>query len=113
MSEEIAKIFGKNVQYYRMLKHLTQSELAQKIHRTEETISNIERGVSVAKIDLVKPLAVALCVSIDDLFSFGNQIMPNKQSILLIKEINILLHKQDAKMLKILKDHIQNLDTIK
>ena len=23
MSEEIAKIFGKNVQYYRMLKHLT------------------------------------------------------------------------------------------
>ncbi len=113
MEYGIAKMFGKNVKHYRMLKHMTQSELSQKINRTEETISNIERGVSVAKIEVVKPLAIALSVSIDDLFNFENHITNNKENILLIKEINVMLNKQDTKMLEILRDHIKNLDTIK
>lgn len=95
-----------------MLKHFTQSQLAQKIGRTEETISNIERGISVAKIEVVKPLATALEVSIDELFSFENKITHNKANILLIKEITSLLNKQDTKMLEILKSHIKNLDSI-
>jgi DNA-binding XRE family transcriptional regulator len=109
----IVKIFGKNVRHYRILKHYTQSQLAQKINRTEETISNIERGISVAKIEVVKPLATALEISTDDLFSFENKITHNKENILLIKEMTSIPNKQDVKMLEILRDHIKNLDTTK
>ena len=113
MNDKTAKIFGQNVKHYRILKHLTQSELAQKINRTEETISNIERGVSIAKIEVVKPLATALGISTDALFDFENQITNNKENILLIKEITAILNKQDTRMLEILRDHIKNLDTTK
>lgn len=113
LNHNIVALFGKNIKYFRTLRSLTQSQLAEKINKTEETISNIERGVSVAKITVINPLAKALNVSIDELFCFENEKPLKTENITLIKQINILLNKQNTQMLQILKQHIENLEIIK
>ena len=46
MNNDIKKDFGDKVRYYRKLKNLTQSQLSERINKTEETVSNIERGIT-------------------------------------------------------------------
>ena len=64
-SPDIKKSFGKKVKYYRSLKLLTQSQLASKIGRTEETVSHIERGMNLTQLEVIENIAKALSSSID------------------------------------------------
>ena len=48
---------------------MTQEELAEKIDRSVETISNLERGVSLPNEATLHRLARSLEVSIDDLLA--------------------------------------------
>lgn len=52
---------------FRLERHLTQEELAEKIDRSVETISNIERGLSVPSDATLHRLARVLKVPVDDL----------------------------------------------
>jgi len=65
---DILKEFGLRVQFLRKEKGLTQAELAEKIERTEDTISNIERGISSTRIETAARIAEALKVQLSDLF---------------------------------------------
>lgn len=56
------------VMYYRKKKGLSQKELAQMIGMTDQTISNIERGINYGTIETLIKIAKALDVSIKDLF---------------------------------------------
>ena len=58
---------GLRVRAYRLERRLTQEQLAEKLGRAVETISNLERGISTPSDGTLHRLARALDVSIDDL----------------------------------------------
>ena len=60
--------FGKRVKYYRKLKKITQFELANIIGKSEDTISNIERGIPSTGIELMYHIAKALDVEVVQFF---------------------------------------------
>ncbi|MDB5409003.1 MAG: putative transcriptional regulator [Rhodospirillales bacterium] len=58
---------GLRVRAYRIEQKLTQEQLAERIDRSVETISNLERGVSVPSEATLNRLAKILGVSVEDL----------------------------------------------
>ena len=65
--ENIKQKLGKNIRYYRKQKKMTQFTLAEKVDKSEETISNIERGIPATSIDLLEQIAAVLGVNIHEL----------------------------------------------
>ena len=102
MNNDIKKDFGDKVRYYRKLKNLTQSQLSERINKTEETVSNIERGITSTGIELIQVLANALDVKTRDLFNEDDIIAPylDKEKIDLSLEIIRLLGSKSKKYIK-------------
>jgi len=111
-NKDTSKNFGENVKYYRVLANLTQQQLANKIERTEETISNIERGVSIAKIDILPDLAQALNISIDKLFQQENNDQIEKENVVLLRKILQLIKTKDISFLEVIFENLKNLEKI-
>lgn len=63
--------FGQKVKSLRKQAGLTQDQLAARIDRTPDTISNIERGISPPRLRTAKAIADALSVDIGVLFQFS------------------------------------------
>ncbi len=59
--------FGKNLATLRKSKNLTQTELAQQLHFTFQSVSNWERGISSPDIETILRLAEFFNVSTDEL----------------------------------------------
>lgn len=102
----LSEYIGAKIKYYRKELNLTQDELAKKLKTTKATISNYETGYRTPKQDNLFDLAIALNVSIDDLFpptknekteqkiqSIFNQLEPKFQALLL-KEAESHLQQQ-------------------
>ena len=102
MNNDIKKDFGDKVRYYRKLKNLTQSQLSERINKTEETVSNIERGITSTGIELIQVLANALDVKTRDLFNEDDIIAPylDKEKIDLSREIIRILGTKNKKYMK-------------
>lgn len=66
-TEEIGKIIKEN----RILKHLTQEELANKLYVSNKTISKWETGRGIPSVDLLIPLCEALGIELKSLLT-GN-----------------------------------------
>lgn len=74
---EIRQGFGRRVQSLRKAEGLTQEVLAQRIGRSVDTISNIERGFSSTRIETAAAIADALGTTLSDLFDF--QAVPSSE----------------------------------
>ncbi len=66
--EEFKRQLGARVQDFRRRRKLTQEELGEKAELSEETVSSIERGVNVPRIETIFRIAEALDVSLSELF---------------------------------------------
>ena len=67
---------GKNIRYFRMLRNMTQDELAEKLAVTRQTISNYENGKSQPDIETLTKLSEILDADINKLIygkDFGEQ----------------------------------------
>lgn len=69
-SGELKRRFGKHVQGLREAKRLTQEQLADRIGRSVDTVSNIERGINATRIEVAYQIARELEVRLPDLFAF-------------------------------------------
>ena len=99
-TSKIKKSFGNKIKYYRNLKGLTQSQLAQAIDRTEETVSHIERGLNSTQLEVIENIAKALSVDMSDLFDFGEYgKIKEKEKFALIKEVIEILNEKDKKFI--------------
>lgn len=109
-NEKIKLEFGKKVRYFRKIADLTQSQLSQRVDKTEETISNIERGITSTGIELMQDLAKALNVQVVDFFVEKSAINENldKETFTLLNEIMEALQTKPQKYLKALRTIIQN-----
>lgn len=56
------------VQLFRKQKHITQEELAFRINKSKDTVSNIERGLAFARIETLIDICNELAVELRDLF---------------------------------------------
>ena len=69
-------MFSRNLKYYRLLKNMTQKELAGRIHVTPMTITNYEKGKRMPDMDMIQKLAHELGVRVTDfLISRNDQLV--------------------------------------
>jgi transcriptional regulator with XRE-family HTH domain len=65
----IAEQIGERIREIRRAKGMTQAALAEATGRTEDSVSQIERGLNLPTIDTVLALARALTVPVDHIIS--------------------------------------------
>jgi transcriptional regulator with XRE-family HTH domain len=61
------RAFGKAVRNYRLLRNLTQEELAEQTELDRKTISRLENGLYSASLDNIWAIAFALDITPEDL----------------------------------------------
>ena len=71
---ELKRRFGKRVQGLREAKGMTQEQLASRIDRSVDTVSNIERGINATRIEVAHQIGIELGVALPDLFAFNTEI---------------------------------------
>ena len=76
-------ITGAMIRKLREEKGLTQDELAAKLHVSGKTVSKWETGQGLPDISLLEPIAMALGISVIELFSGENAVNRNRASNLL------------------------------
>jgi len=69
-NKQFKQQFGQKIQSLRHLKKMTQEDLAEKVNRSRDSISNIERGFSSTRIETAYNLAKTLGVTFPELFDF-------------------------------------------
>lgn len=68
MTTDLKRMVGKRVRQARKRLNWTQEDLAERIERAVETVSNLERGHTVPTFDTLERIGRALGVSIRDFF---------------------------------------------
>lgn len=63
----LAKDIGIRIRKLRLLKKLKQRELGELIGRTEDAVSQMERGINVPTLETLVSVCQALAVSLDEL----------------------------------------------
>ena len=80
-SGELKRRLGRHVQGLREAKGLTQEQLADRIGRSVDTVSNIERGVNATRIEVAYLIAGELGVRLCDLFAFEGEPDPRERRL--------------------------------
>jgi transcriptional regulator with XRE-family HTH domain len=73
MSTKVEKLIGSQIARIRKEREITQAELAEMIDVTVETISRLERGISIPSLKTLENISSALHVPLKDLFDFKRE----------------------------------------
>ena len=96
---EFKRQFGLRIQSYRRRSHLTQEELAERIGRSTDTVSNIERGVTSTRIETAFHIAEVLGVPFIEIFDIRHAAATNRERQQLVEQLLELIDTQDADVL--------------
>ncbi len=105
--------FGRKIKKLRKAKGLSQEELAERIDRTVDTVSNIERGVSAPRLETVYDLAAVLDVPLHILLQQTDAPPVDRDKEILLDDIIALLRDQPADIASLTRDHIRYLISIR
>ncbi len=78
---DIRHKFGMRIAHLRKIRNLTQEQLADKIHRTIDTVSAIERGKSMPNFQTLEKLATIFQLEPKDLFDFSSETIQSNETI--------------------------------
>lgn len=106
MVESLKQALGAKVQAARKRAGLTQEELASKIGKTPESISNIERGRQLPMIDTLAVLADVLGVPLPELFGDAGAPIQSARRLKLEARLRELLREMDDEILAIAIDQM-------
>ena len=101
---DVRKQFGLRVQFFRKQKKLTQEALGDIVGISTEQISNIERATSRTRIETAAAIAIALDVTLSDLFDLPIFDKKSKKKSDAIKEHVAFLLKQDEAFIRYAHD---------
>ena len=104
---DIKLIFGKNLKFYRKLKHLSQDELSEKVNISVKHLSSIERGLTFVSSDLLEKLAISVEVPVFYFFVNENDIFYNAS---MLKPIDDIIEKHLIKTIEEIKKDIHKID---
>jgi transcriptional regulator with XRE-family HTH domain len=82
MAQDLKQRIGMQVRLARRRAKLSQEKLAERIDRTVETISNIERGTEVPNLQTLDRLSRALGIPIREFFADGSDPRSNRRAII-------------------------------
>ena len=101
--------FGIKVRALREAQRFTQDELADRIGRSVDTVSNIERGIYATRIEVAGRIAQALKVDLAELFDFRDNVKPSadREHRRIVRNLTSLLNGLDTKNLLALRDVIE------
>jgi transcriptional regulator with XRE-family HTH domain len=101
--------FGIKVRTLREAQRFTQDELADRIGRSVDTVSNIERGIYATRIEVAGRIAQALKVDLAELFDFRDNVKPSadREHRRIVRNLTSLLNDLDTKNLLALRDVIE------
>lgn len=102
MDQTLAKSIGKHVKAARKQRRLTQPQLAEKIDKTYETVSNIERGFTPPSIQTLADISVALAVPLKDFFDDSLLQEPSDQKQALLDKTQRLANSMSEAELQLL-----------
>ncbi|RJQ41882.1 MAG: XRE family transcriptional regulator [Nitrospiraceae bacterium] len=75
-SKKVGKLIGAQIARIRKEREITQAQLAETIDVTVETISRLERGVSIPSLKTIETISHALNVTMKELFDFEYSVRP-------------------------------------
>ena len=89
--QTIKQNFARNLLAYRKSRHLTQSQLAEKLNYSDKAVSKWERGESVPDLYVLKQLADFYNVKIDTLIAPPKAVVLQAAHIISKRRITICL----------------------
>ena len=109
MAMKLKESIGLRVKAARNAKNLSQIRLAEKINRTTETVSNIERAITAPNIETLERLSKVLNVPMLEFFEGYDRANASAKRMELELEIRELLKQLSVGELKIAKKQISAL----
>lgn len=100
MGTNLNQIIGIKVQTFRKLRGFTQEELAERIGKTVETISNIERGKKLPSLNTLDDLSTELNTPLSDFVNVPVK-KADREQLSLDAKAKFLLSQMSKKELKI------------
>jgi transcriptional regulator with XRE-family HTH domain len=100
MGKNLNQTISIKVQTLRKLRGITQEQLAEKIDKTVETVSNIERGKKLPGLATLDSIRMALGVSLSELIDVSSK-KPDRGQLALETKAKFLLSKMNKKELSI------------
>lgn len=97
--DEFKRQFGQRVQNHRRRCSMTQEDLAEKIQRSTDTISNIERGVSSTRIETAFRIAEVLGVPVAEFFEIDAGTPLDRERQELLEKLVDLVGREDIDIL--------------
>lgn len=92
------KLFGMRIKGLRMIRKLSQEQLAKRIDISSKYMSRIETGQHFPSFDILTKLANALNVEVKDFFEFAHEAKDARE---LKKTISNLLKETDEEKLRL------------
>lgn len=111
--DDYLKSLGHRIKTLRKAKNLSQEALSEKIDKSVDTISNIERAVSAPRLETAIEIARALDVEPYELFRIRDLPLSDKQRTKLLDEIFDLLQDQPEEILRFTLSQTQQLVTLR
>lgn len=79
---ELKDRVGRRIKDLRKAKRLSQEQLAERIERSVDTVSNLERGLSLPNFETLERLSVALAVPVKEFFEIYEDQSPHRAALL-------------------------------
>lgn len=98
MTSRVETLLGSQIARIRKERDITQAKLAEMIDVTIETISRLERGVSIPSLKTLETISNVLNVSLRELFDFEYT----------VKSMDSEMEKETRKLLAFLKSRTAN-----
>ena len=96
--EQIYIALGSNIQRLRKEVGMTQAQMAEKISRSEDAVSNIERGTSAPPPETALAISKTLGVKLSDLYDFKFEDDPTPDDVRdYLRKLRESLEKMDEK----------------
>lgn len=109
MNVELKNHIAAVIRAARKARNMTQEEVAERIGRTPESLSNLERGQAAPSIETVISLCDVLDIKIENLLSVRkNEKSRTPEGIRVSQEIHQLIDRLDDTALSLAKEQIES-----
>lgn len=95
MRQNVTFIVGEKIRYYRILRNLTQEELAEQIGSSGSYVGRIERGEQNVKLETLEKIANALKLDVFLFFQKENVADPLQDHPWIYKSVGLLLRQSE------------------
>lgn len=110
---DFAKQLGQRIKNLRKEKKLSQEDLAERIEKSVDTVSNIERGKFFPRLDTAIEIANAFDIELFEIFQTRNLPLNNPEKLRLLNEIFLLLNDQPEDLLRFTLNQTEELVRLK